>query len=138
MFVPLLHFGLGSNTSVDSVVVEWPTGKSEKFTNPGVDRRINITENVGTLSVQDVIASQESRIYPNPFSSGFTLQIPPSSGNKLISIVDLMGKIVFQIESSDDVVELNINQSSISTGMYLLKIVGNDGYRETMTIVKNP
>ena len=38
------HFGLGPATSVDSIEVHWPSGKVEKFTVPGVDRIVTLTE----------------------------------------------------------------------------------------------
>ena len=41
------HFGLGQATSVDAIEVHWPSGKVEKFTVPGVDRIVTITEGTG-------------------------------------------------------------------------------------------
>jgi hypothetical protein len=44
---PRPHFGLGQATSVDAIEVHWPTGKVEKFTVPGVDRIVTISEGTG-------------------------------------------------------------------------------------------
>jgi hypothetical protein len=44
---PRPHFGLGQATSVDAVEVHWPSGKVEKFTVPGVDRIVTLTEGTG-------------------------------------------------------------------------------------------
>jgi hypothetical protein len=44
---PRPHFGLGQATSVDSIEVHWPSGKVEKFTVPGVDRIVTLTEGTG-------------------------------------------------------------------------------------------
>jgi hypothetical protein len=44
---PRPHFGLGQATSVDSIEVHWPGGKVEKFTVPGVDRIVTLTEGTG-------------------------------------------------------------------------------------------
>jgi enediyne biosynthesis protein E4 len=41
---PRLHFGLGSATRVDSVVVRWPSGKIDKLGPQSVDREIVIEE----------------------------------------------------------------------------------------------
>ena len=41
------HFGLGSATAVDAVEVHWPDGKVEKFTVPGVDQIVPLTEGSG-------------------------------------------------------------------------------------------
>jgi hypothetical protein len=39
-----LHFGLGSLTAVDSIVVRWPSGATQTLYNPQVDQFISITE----------------------------------------------------------------------------------------------
>jgi hypothetical protein len=44
---PRPHFGLGSATTVDAIEVHWPSGKVEKFTVPGVDRIVTLTEGGG-------------------------------------------------------------------------------------------
>jgi hypothetical protein len=41
------HFGLGQATSVEALEVQWPSGKVEKFTVPGVDRIVTLTEGQG-------------------------------------------------------------------------------------------
>ena len=41
------HFGLGQATTVDAIEVHWPSGKVEKFTVPGVDRIVTLTEGTG-------------------------------------------------------------------------------------------
>ncbi len=39
-----LHFGLGSLTSVDSVVLRWPSGLTQTIINPAVDQFITVVE----------------------------------------------------------------------------------------------
>jgi len=41
------HFGLGESTTVDEIEVHWPSGKVEKFSAPGVDRILTLTEGTG-------------------------------------------------------------------------------------------
>ena len=41
------HFGLGDATAVDEIEVHWPSGKIEKFSPPGVDRIVTLTEGNG-------------------------------------------------------------------------------------------
>ena len=46
-----LHFGLGSATSIDSLVVNWPSGIVTSILNPGIDQFLNVGEqNPCTLS----------------------------------------------------------------------------------------
>ncbi len=46
---PMVHFGLGSDTSVRRMVVTWPSGHVQAFENLAVDRRYTVTEPSGVL-----------------------------------------------------------------------------------------
>jgi enediyne biosynthesis protein E4 len=41
---PMLHFGLGADTSLRRMVVTWPSGHVQTFENLGVDQRYTVTE----------------------------------------------------------------------------------------------
>ncbi|HEY9154546.1 MAG TPA: CRTAC1 family protein, partial [Opitutaceae bacterium] len=41
---PNLHFGLGADTAIKRLTVDWPSGAHQVFENLGVDRRFTITE----------------------------------------------------------------------------------------------
>ena len=41
---PILHFGLGEDTTVDQLTIEWPSGHRQSFKNLPTDRRLTITE----------------------------------------------------------------------------------------------
>jgi len=42
-----LHFGLGSETKINSIEVRWPSGKTESFPTPDVDQGLELTEGKG-------------------------------------------------------------------------------------------
>ncbi|HVT73592.1 MAG TPA: FG-GAP-like repeat-containing protein [Lacunisphaera sp.] len=44
---PMLHFGLGDDTTVRSLEVRWPSGLVQRFTHLAADRRYTITEPAG-------------------------------------------------------------------------------------------
>jgi Secretion system C-terminal sorting domain len=62
-------------------------------------------------------------IYPNPISS--TLNIESASIIKSISISDVNGRIVFQIQNNSDAI--TINTDDFSAGIYFLKVDTNGG-----------
>ncbi len=40
---PLIHFGVGTTTAVDSIVVDWPDGRATTVTNPPVDKLTTVS-----------------------------------------------------------------------------------------------
>jgi hypothetical protein len=44
---PVVHFGLGENTVIQRLTVEWPSGRLQTFSNLAADRRYTITEPAG-------------------------------------------------------------------------------------------
>ena len=47
----MLHFGLGSETEIDSIVIHWPSGIDQTIENPLADQFLQITEN-GCVATQ--------------------------------------------------------------------------------------
>jgi enediyne biosynthesis protein E4 len=46
---PRIHFGLGSRTKVESLVITWPSGQVDKLTNVPIDRIIAVKEGTGIV-----------------------------------------------------------------------------------------
>lgn len=44
-----IHFGLGPNSKVDSLIIEWPNGKTQTLTNIPANQIIKVTEPSGTF-----------------------------------------------------------------------------------------
>jgi pimeloyl-ACP methyl ester carboxylesterase len=80
--------------------------------------------------------------YPNPFSSAFTLQVPAqASGDKaLVEIYSVSGNLVYgnlfkNLNAGPNYLSIQPSQgSSLETGVYILKVVMNDGKEESKTI----
>lgn len=56
---PMLHFGVGQNTTIDSIVVIFPSGSTQTLVNPAVDQFIRIIEN-------DCVSPLAGISYSNP------------------------------------------------------------------------
>jgi hypothetical protein len=86
-----LHFGLGANTVVDSVVIRWPSGVTEVLKNPVVDTYNNVSEG-GCVTVPVSIVSVGQPII---CTGGAPLQINgPEGYNYLWSNGDTTQNIV--------------------------------------------
>ncbi len=98
-----LHFGLGTATQVDSVIVRWPKGKKETIKNVAINTIRTIVEFVpDPTGTTPVAAAQELDLqqnYPNPFSRsrnastsiGYNL---PQSVMVKIDVYDMKGALV--------------------------------------------
>ncbi|MBN4065777.1 CRTAC1 family protein [Candidatus Amoebophilus asiaticus] len=82
-------FGLGSNNSIDSLIIKWPAGNICRFTNMQINKFTEIDENCeaiieGTddLSNQN-LRSTYLRIYPNPVKNNSVIQYYIKSQNKV-------------------------------------------------------
>jgi len=58
----VLHFGLGTNSRVDSVLVYWPAGEKERYANLPVDRLLTLTSQQGEMATA-VNASKQQVIF---------------------------------------------------------------------------
>ncbi len=58
----MVHFGLGELTTVDSLIVHWPDGRSELFQIDSIDRYQTLIQGQGVKAVQRVLNKAE-----NPF-----------------------------------------------------------------------
>jgi hypothetical protein len=54
---PIVHFGLGEDTTIKRLTVEWPSGHRQSFTDLAVDRRFTITEPSGPASATASVLS---------------------------------------------------------------------------------
>jgi hypothetical protein len=94
-----LHFGLGDATVVDSLVVEWPAGGVETYTNVSVNLFLTLREGVDPTDAAAVLTQSKiswlRQNSPNPFrpstSIGFGI---PSAGNVSLKIFDTAGRHV--------------------------------------------
>ena len=76
------HFGLGSDTTIDTVTIYWPSGTIDVVVNPNVNETLIVTEGE-TLSLQTTIAT-DLILYPNPTKGEFVLTIAAGASCELI------------------------------------------------------
>lgn len=100
---PTIEFGLGQQTLVDSLIIEWPGADSEIFTNLAVNNRYRAIQGTG-ISVTGfddadaATALERFRLlanYPNPFNPATTIAIElPKSAVATLEIFDSIGRHV--------------------------------------------
>ena len=110
---PILYFGLDTLTVIDSLVVDWPSGVTQKLEGVAVDQLLEIEED-STLGIKEGSdkAQQLPRVfslmqnYPNPFNptTTITFDVPGEAGEKKqvrLTIYDIRGRRVKTLIDSE-------------------------------------
>ncbi|NKB70766.1 MAG: T9SS type A sorting domain-containing protein [Candidatus Latescibacteria bacterium] len=96
-----LEFGLGQRTSVDSLIVRWPSGTVQVLTDLATNQRLHLVE--GETNPTAVAATDDAtpstatldQNYPNPFNAETVLQFSiPTAGPVQLAIFNLSGQKV--------------------------------------------
>jgi len=110
------HFGIGTDTTIDSIVIYWPSGTVDTYTNPTINTHMIATEGE-TLSIEDETLVS-TVIYPNPAKSTLFIETPVSLTGKIATVFDLNGKRVLNTKLETN----SLDVSHLGSGMYLLRI----------------
>jgi hypothetical protein len=100
----ILNFGLARNTTIDSVVVRWPSHVVDRLYDIPVDRLLTVTEGVGDASVPSEFMFSQN--YPNPFNGQTSIRYAiPGDGHSpnqktdvKIQIFDVLGREVAMLQ----------------------------------------
>ncbi|MBN2008156.1 VCBS repeat-containing protein [candidate division KSB1 bacterium] len=98
---PWVHFGIGYETSIDSVVIRWPLGLRQVLTNVAINQYHEIKEGeVSAVKTHGDVpftpdAFQLEQNYPNPFNPGtqITYHLPYKCNVKL-TVYNVIGREV--------------------------------------------
>ena len=84
------HFGLGTDTSVSSITIYWPSGAVDVINNPSLNQNITIEEGA-PLGLESTIA-EDLILHPNPTKKFLNINTKYNLENLIYSIFDLSGK----------------------------------------------
>src|SRR5690606_31643792 len=86
------HFGLGTDTEIEQVIVRWPSGIVDTIENPDINSTLVIVEGDRQLAVSDVNSDRVS-LYRNPVKEFHNVQGKALEGVQ-IEIHNLTGTLV--------------------------------------------
>ena len=97
---------------------------------------VNWIEFSGTSAAGKSIADVENTsvaVYPNPFTNSLTIDNVTSNKQALtkVEVLDLTGKVLFTESSLDSMITLN-SLSNIASGVYLVRVINNQGQTVSM------
>ena len=115
------HFGLGSATAIDSIVVHWPSGMTNVVYNPGIDMTHHIIEGPATAVTKPVV-EHTMKLFPNPAYNRVEIQVSEDVwGDATVRILNTEGQVVLQqefVEGMAPVLDIN----TIASGVYFVEL----------------
>jgi photosystem II stability/assembly factor-like uncharacterized protein len=133
------HFGVGSITNIDSVIVYWPSGNVQKFANVQVNQIFFIDECLLGIISNEVPAKYElEQNYPNPFNPVTTIEYSLlRSVNVKLTVYDINGRIVKTLvnqRQGQGKYRESFDGSELSSGIYIFKLE-TDEFTDTKKMV---
>jgi hypothetical protein len=135
------HFGIGSASIVDSVIVKWTTGSVQKLANVQPNQYISISEcTIGIISYSSELPErfELGQNYPNPFNPSTILKFSlPKNSDVTLKIYDNTGKEVQTLLSTNlqaGTYGVEYNAEGMSSGIYYYRLLAGS-YAETKKMV---
>ena len=124
------HFGIGTATAIDQMIIKWPSGTVDTITGPAINTQHIIVEGE-TLGLDDYLG-EEINIYPNPTTDLINFSLSGLESTE-VAVVDVTGKVVLSTAISS---ENNIDVSNLKSGVYFVQIEV-DGRQASYKFIKN-
>ena len=111
------HFGIGTSTVINEIIVTWPDGTVDIITDPLINTQIIVEQGSSPLAITDFQIEGIS-LYPNPtvdvvnFSLAGLQDLP-------VRVIDVNGKVVLNTRVSQD---NNINVAALQGGIYFVQL----------------
>jgi hypothetical protein len=111
------HFGLGTSTNIEQIIVTWPSGTVDVIENLDANSQYIIIEGSFPLATTDFQKDGIS-LYPNPTVDVLNFSLKGLE-NTPVSIIDVNGKVILNTTISS---ENNINVTSLNSGVYFVQL----------------
>lgn len=126
------HFGIGQSTTIDQVIIRWPSGIVDTYNNVSPNQRLLVVEGA-TLAVNSFNNGAFS-VYPNPARNVINIQLKDNLSVTLKSalVYDLTGKVVLSTNNLNE----PINIEKLATGTYVLTISDENNKSYSQKFIK--
>lgn len=125
------HFGIGSDTSISSVKIYWPSGVVDIVNNPDINKTIVVNKG-STLGTQTETFAEDLTLFPNPAKNTLYVSTKYNLNDAIYTVFDISGKRVLNSKFGKT---NTVNVSSLSTGTYFLRVM-HDGLSHTQKFIK--
>ena len=122
------NFGLGAATTVEKVVVKWPSGTVDTLLNPAINTPLLVVEGEHVLG-NGTFEAAAFTVYPNPAKDVINI----NGGNVThADIYDLSGKLVQRTDVTDNKISVQV----LAKGTYIIILKDAQGKQHTSKFIK--
>ena len=125
------HFGLGQDTEIATITVQWPSGIVDTLENVAVDQTIVIVEGSTILGISDQ-DPLSLVLLPNPVRDMLMISGAQSVEGAQYDVFDMQGKVVTQGVLTNG----SLNLGSLAQGNYVLRLTQAGSVRSQKFIKK--
>lgn len=124
------HFGIGQATSIQTVVIKWPSGIVDTVQNPTPNQMLLVTEG-STLGLSENNSNQFA-LYPNPVKDIINIQLKDMQEIADAKVYDINGRMVSNVKVQDN----KLNVQTLNTGTYILILQDSNGNKFSQKFIK--
>ncbi len=123
------HFGLGTDATIDNIIIYWPSGIIDNIVNPDINESIVIVEGQ-SLSVDD-FELVNLVVYPNPAKNVINFETAINLSGRIATVFDMNGKRVLNTKLEENTLDI----SNLNSGFYILRLE-SEGREITRKFIK--
>jgi hypothetical protein len=101
-----VHFGLGQSTTIEKVIVKWPSGIVDEIIAPDINTVLTVIEGGSPSSTED-FAAEKLEVYPNPVVNELFIPSDLSLEGASVRIFDQMGRVLINRELNEHRIDVN-------------------------------
>jgi len=127
-----LHFGLGSATEIDSVIVKWPNGLVETYLDLDINQKHILVEGSISSSVEELVKNTNElnlKVFPNPISSSTKIEYELFQNSDIqLQLVNAQGQVLkSQLIKNQPLgihlLDWNLSKEKLAPGIYFLSLI---------------
>ncbi len=118
------HFGIGTATAIDKIIIRWPSGKIDEILNPAINQTLVIAEGSSPSLASKNFELSNFKISPNPVVDVLQFSFNADANDiKLAEIVDVTGKLIAKQQTLNSNF---IDVKQLKSGFYFLILTNKD------------
>ena len=125
------NFGLGGASTIEKLVIKWPSGIVDTIFDPSPNQNLVVVEGSTLLSNSEFEVEALS-IFPNPANDILNVRFKNESQAKEATIYDLSGRMV----KNSNITNQTIDVKALSAGSYLLLLKDEKGNSYSQKFLK--